>query len=200
MADFAAQFDMPVAIVSLMISALIIFQMTRRSLPGPIGEGAFVSLGWRASPGSYVLLAGGIGALIAVGYVFILTPAVPPVEGQSWGPMAMAADAGGWQRFFWAVLALLVAPPVEEFVFRGILFSGLSGAIGTIFSAIIVSFLFVILHVLEAIHYWPIWVAIISLAILTIILRIKIKSLLPCLAAHFTYNLVLVIIVYAVGA
>ena len=193
---YMAPFELPVAILSLFFSALIIFRMTRRSLPGPIGGGALASLGWKSVSGSSILLACVIGILISAGYLFILVPAVPPADEQTWGPLATAAIAGGWQRFFWAVLVLLLAPPIEEYVFRGILYTGLCNAFGTYISAVVVTFLFVIAHVTEVMHYWPAWIGISLLAVVMIILRIRTKSLVPAIAAHFSYNLVLVVMAY----
>ena len=199
--EFIALFDLPIGMLSLLLSALIIFQMTRRTLPGSLDRGAFESLGWRATSSFSVLLACCIGAVIAVGYLFILVPAVPPAaEGQHWGPLAIAANSGGWQRFYWAVLALLFAPLIEEYVFRGILFTGFYNAFGTYLSATVVTFLFVITHMPEALHYWPAWIGIVSLGVVTIMLRIKTRSLLPAIAAHFSYNFVLVTTVYVSGA
>ena len=195
--EFLARFDLPVGILSLLFTAIVIFRMTRRTLPGSISTGALVSLGWRASSISSIFLACCIGLAIAAVYLFILVPAIPPVEGQAWGPLATAAESGGWQRFYWAVTGLLLAPLIEEFLFRGILFTGLSNAYGTYISTSIVTMLFIVIHISEAIHYWPIWVAISTLAVITILLRIRTRSLLPAIAAHFSYNFALVIAVYA---
>ena len=92
-------------------------------------------------------------------------------------------------------MVLLIAPPVEEFIFRGMLFTGLSNTLGIYLSAFIVSCLFVGIHVAEAIHYWPTWVALSFLAIATMTMRIKYQSLLPALATHFSYNLVIALTV-----
>ena len=196
-AEFLAPFDLPVVILSLLFTAVIVFRMTRRSLPGSISTGALASLGWRASSISSILLACCTGLAITIGYLFILLPAIPPVEGQAWGPLAIAAGADGWQRFYWAATGLLLAPLIEEFLFQAILFTGLSNAYGTYFSTAIVTTIFIALHISEAIHYWPAWVAISMLAVITILLRIRTRSLLPAVAAHFSYNLALVVEVYA---
>ena len=198
--EFLAPFDLPVGILSLLFTAIIVFRMTRRTLPGSISTGALASLGWRASSISSILLACCIGLAITIGYLFILLPAIPPVEGQTWGPLATAAESGGWQRFCWAVTGLLLAPLIEEFLFRGILFTGLSNAYGTYLSTAIVTILFIALHISEAMHYWPAWIAISTLAVITILLRIRTRSLLPAVAAHFSYNLALVFAVYAGNA
>lgn len=193
---YLSQFELLIGGISLLLAALIIFWMTRRTLPGKLSDGALASLGWQAAPRNSLLIASILGAVIAAAMLFILMPAVPPTEGQSWGPMATASQSEeGWQRYYWLLLVLLIAPPVEEFIFRGMLFTGLSHKLGTYLAALIVSGLFVGAHVAEAIHYWPAWIALTCLAIATMTMRIQYQSLLPALATHFSYNLVIALTV-----
>src|SRR5262245_39255980 len=39
------------------------------------------------------------------------------------GPFVDLAVAGGWDRITWAFLAIVLVPPIEEFLFRGLLFA-----------------------------------------------------------------------------
>jgi len=119
-----------------------------------------------------------------------------PTAGQSYGPLATAAQLGGWQRLLWAIIALLLAPPIEEFIFRGVLFSGVSNSIGVFFSAVITTLIFIVIHIPEAQYYWPTLIGIGALSIATIFFRIKTKSFIPAIAVHFSYNLVIVVTVY----
>ncbi len=108
----------------------------------------------------------------------------------------MAAGAGGWQRLGWAVLALFVAPPVEEFLFRGVLWSGLVRSMGSGKAGVVVTLLFVASHVTEARGYWPAWIAISVLAVAALAVRVRSGSLLPPVVLHTSYNAVLVAAVY----
>jgi membrane protease YdiL (CAAX protease family) len=110
--------------------------------------------------------------------------------------LATSALAGGWQRHLWAFLALVLAPPIEEFVFRGVLLEGLSKSIGALAAAGIVIFAFVIVHVSETLTYWPAWAAIALLAGAALFFRLKTRSLVPAIAAHVGYNLVQVVCAY----
>lgn len=188
-----SQFELLLGGISLLLAALVVFWMTRNTLPGSLNNGALASLGWRTAPNNSIVLACVIGVVIAAGLVFILIPAFPPAEGQSWGAMTTAAHSDSWQRYYWVVLVLLIAPPIEEFIFRGMLFTGLNNAFGTYLSAAVVTCLFVMVHVFEAMHYWPAWVGIFLLAVATMTLRIKYQSLVPALATHLSYNLIIVI-------
>lgn len=191
-----SQLELPIASISLLLSALTVFWMTRNNLPGSLASGALASLGWKSTSHSSLLIASLIGAVIATGFLSLLVPAFPPAEGQPWGAMTAAAQSNDWQRYYWVVLVLFIAPPIEEFIFRGMLFTGLSNAFSTLIAAAIVTGLFVMVHVFEAMHYWPAWVGIFLLAVATMIMRIKFQSLLPALATHFSYNLVIVLFVF----
>jgi len=97
-------------------------------------------------------------------------------------------QSGGWTLAVWAVLAVVVAPPVEEFVFRGVLLAGLSSRMRAPVAAFVVTLVFALGHVAEAIHYWPAWVGIIGLGIATAWSRLRSGTLLPAVALHASYN------------
>ena len=181
-------FIMPIGIAGVIVAGLITFRMTRRTLRGPLGQGALAPIGWRPSPATSIFTAALTGCVLSFVYLVFIVPFHPPAEGQQFGLLAASADAGGWSRFLWAVLALIVAPPIEEFLFRGVLFSGLSNAIGTYAAALVVSIAFVAMHAKEALVYWPVCVALCMLAGTTLLFRIKTKSLLPAVAVHVGYN------------
>ena len=190
--DVMAPFTLPIGIMGVAVAGIIAFIMARLSLRGRINEGAFESLGWRPSKVSTIALAALTGGVLSLIYIFGLVPSSPPEVGQQFGLLATAAAKGGLSRHIWAVAALALAPPVEEFVFRGILFSGLSRALGIRASAAIVTGIFILMHATETLGYWPAWAGISLIACATIMFRIKTGSLLPCIAAHAGYNLALV--------
>jgi len=196
-----APYFLPIAIFNLILSSLIVFQMTRNTLPGAINQGALASIGWIRSSSQMILIACGVGFAVALCYLFLIIPVLDVSQDvHTQGPIATAAHLGGWQRFFWAIMALLIAPLIEEFIFRGVFFSGISNSIGVFLSAVITTVIFIVVHIPEAMHYWPAFVGIGMLAIATILFRIKTKSFIPSIAVHFSYNLVIVIMVYLHGS
>ncbi len=196
MQQFLAQFNFPIGIFSSIASATIIFLMTKSILRESISDKTFASLGWKKASLAHTFLGLLVGVFLAAVMILIITPAFPLVDGQELGANGTASAAGGWQRFYFAVFALLVAPLIEEFLFRGVLFTGISNTYGVYVSAIIVSLLFVAIHIPEAIYYWHILIGISMLSIATILFRIKTNSLFPAIAVHFGYNLLVVITVY----
>lgn len=90
-------------------------------------------------------------------------------------------------------LAIIVAPPLEEFLFRGVLFSGMARSLGPTIAALLVTAVFVVIHLPETIHYWPSAVAVLLLGATVRLMRIRSESLGPAITLHLAYNLVLVV-------
>jgi membrane protease YdiL (CAAX protease family)/uncharacterized protein YndB with AHSA1/START domain len=143
-----------------------------------------------------VLLALLVGIGLAAAYL-TLPHFVPAPDVKALGPVARAASTPGSGRYYWLVLGLFVAPFVEEYLFRGVLTSGLRVRFGPLATTAIVAAVFTVLHVFEAIAYWPALVTIAALSVLTSVARERSGSLTPCFAMHFAYNLALALRVFA---
>ena len=72
-----------------------------------------------------------------------------------YGPLTQLAQSGGWPRLAWAIVAIVLAPTVEEFLFRGVLLAGFARAWGIRVAASLVTILFVGMHFPYAARYWP---------------------------------------------
>lgn len=136
------------------------------------------------------------GAVAGATYLAVAMWLVPPGAGAKAGPLAAAAAAGGASRLVWAALALLFAPPVEEFFFRGVLLSGFTASWGPKIAAVVVTLLFLFMHIFETWSYWPATVAIVALAVAALIARRTTGSLYPAMALHFAYNAAIVVAVF----
>jgi len=183
-------------VIGLPIGGFVAMHMTKRSLPGPLGSGSLPSIGWLRPSGAHLMSAAVLGAGLALSCIFVLERAFPAPSTHVLGPLASAAMRGGWLRIAWALLVML-APPIEEFMFRGVLFSGLSRSWGTIWSGVLVTIAFVALHATEVWGYWPDLLSIAMLAVAVLLLRIKTHSLAPAVACHGAYNLVVLLAVYS---
>lgn len=189
----------PIAILSALLGVYVAYRFVRPCFPGSINAGAFAPLGWTRCSGSRLWIAAGIGLTISLLYILVLVPLFPPDANRTIGPLATAAVSTGWTKHAWALMAVLIAPISEEFVFRGALYSGFARSWGRIASAIIVSILFVALHLTEINDYWPALVGISTLAVATVVTRQTSGSLIPSIALHAAYNLGLVLFVYGLA-
>lgn len=197
LAEAQAAVVIPASLAGLLAGGTAAFCLTRRTLPGRIGSGALTLIGWSRANSRDLLLAAVAGVGLAFFYLFGLVAALPPTSTVQWGPLTTAAMSGGWPRHGWAFLALIVAPPIEEFVFRGVLFAGLSRSWMPGSAAALVLALFVLTHYPEVIAYGPAAIGVALLGGATLVARIVTKSLLPAIVVHSSYNLGLVVAIYA---
>lgn len=104
--------------------------------------------------------------------------------------MTQLVGASSSTLLAWMISAVLLAPPIEELMFRGALLGGLARTWNIRSAALISGTTFWLMHGPEFVH-WPAAVAIGLLTILCTWLRVRSGSLGPSIAAHFGYNLVL---------
>jgi membrane protease YdiL (CAAX protease family) len=190
----------PAALAGTLLGELAALWLTRHSLPGSLRSGALRPIGWLAATRRDLCIAAISGIGLSFVYLFLLVPTHPPAPDQAWGPLVSVVQWGGWPRHAWALLALLVAPPIEEFVFRGVLFAGISRSWGPALGGVVVTLLFIVAHALDIHGYWPAWISIALVGAATMLFRIRANSLLPPILVHACYNLGLVLAVYGGAA
>ena len=186
-----------VGTLGILGAALLVAYLTRRFFRGTPKSDAFRVLGLsRASP-PYYAIAAVLGISMAFLYVMVAMRFAPPGHGQSVGPLARAAANGGFPRVLLAILGVLIAPPIEEFLFRGALYAGFEKTWGRSRSILLVTVTFVPLHLSETRSYWPALVAIAIMAMALAAVRIRSGSIGPGIMLHAYYNLGLVLMVFA---
>lgn len=93
-------------------------------------------------------------------------------------------------RYTIAALAVFTAPFVEEFTYRGVLYSALQRTIGVRGAVILVLGLFTLIHVPQ---YWPNFGVIAAVGLLSValtVIRAYSGRLLPCVVIHLVFNLI----------
>jgi hypothetical protein len=141
------------------------------------------TLGWGWHPQFKLVHAAALAILmLAVGAG--LEQVLPHRETQLDRLLAISAPV----RVAVALLAVLVAPLVEETVYRGILYSGLERARGPVVAVVLVTLLFWGVHVPQ---YWQspaTLAAMLALSVMLTLLRAATGKLLPCVATHLVFN------------
>ncbi|MEO7539792.1 MAG: type II CAAX endopeptidase family protein [Pyrinomonadaceae bacterium] len=87
-----------------------------------------------------------------------------------------------------AFVATFTAPVIEEFVYRGVIYSAFQRTFGVSAAFLFVTLLFALVHVPQ---YYPSYSTIFLLTLLSVILtlvRVKTSSLLPCIILHTLFN------------
>jgi membrane protease YdiL (CAAX protease family) len=101
----------------------------------------------------------------------------------------------GLSQLLWIISVLLLAPPIEELLFRGILYGGYRRSFGPVWAGVLTTSVFVICHLPEMVYFLPSIVGITGFAIAALWLRLRAAAIGPAVAAHFGYNAVLAIAV-----
>jgi membrane protease YdiL (CAAX protease family) len=168
----------------LAVGALIV----KKSLNDPTAYGAAWLKG--SLKKSIVFLC--LGA--AVGLLYLLLPLFffIPSEGTESGLFSQMALHPGLGRLVWVIIAILLAPLIEELLFRGIMLGGLSRSFGIFWGVVISNLLFIGAHTMEAIHYWPAFIGIGLLALTCTWQRLVQKAIGPAVFIHLGYNIVIV--------
>ena len=147
--------------------------------------------GWSARYGFWegVALAGlGVGLFIVGGTLAKLLGADQPTQ------LEQIINSSTGARYAIAALAVFTAPFVEEFVYRGVVYSALQRVIGVNGAVFFVLGLFTLIHVPQ---YWPNIGVISAVALLSVVLtivRAYSGKLLPCVVIHMSFNAVQAVI------
>lgn len=96
----------------------------------------------------------------------------------------------------WVLMFIILFPVVEELLFRGFLFTGLSQSWGPSIAGVLTTVAFVVVHMPKVLEYWPALLAVSLIGWLTVLIRIRTGSLAPGIALHSSYNGTLVAAVF----
>ncbi|MEP7069012.1 MAG: CPBP family intramembrane glutamic endopeptidase [Usitatibacter sp.] len=163
-------------------------RMYRREAPGA----SLAAFGGTPTTWRLALLAAAGGMLLGAFYLYVVTVIFPIPRGA--GTQGVMA-ARGWTQVAWVVLAVGIAPPVEEFVFRGVLWTGFSRSLSPLRAGIVVTLLFVAMHLTQVAGYTPALFAIGAMGIAALVVRIVSGSVVPAILLHLGYNAVVTIAV-----
>jgi membrane protease YdiL (CAAX protease family) len=151
-----------------------------------------VGAAWVPGSRKKIAFGFGVGVLVGMTYLTLAFFLGPKLPSGSHGPLAKMAVTKGISQLLWIVVALFLAPPIEELLFRGVLYGGYRQSFGPIRAAVFTSSIFVLLHVTEINYYWPAIVGITSSAFVAVWLRLRSAAIGPAVAEHFGYNLTIV--------
>ncbi|MEO8138116.1 MAG: CPBP family intramembrane glutamic endopeptidase [Gemmatimonadota bacterium] len=191
-APVLAEYLVPITVLTLLASAWILSHKARHALPAAAWPKVLASLGWRPALRSEMSLGILLGVAFGAAYLFSLTQLFPPGSHQSFGGMATAVSRSPVSsHLLFAIAAVLLVPPVEEFLFRGLLLAGFGYSWGAVPAMVGVTALFVAGHAFETHSYWPALLSITVVACVALTLRLRTNSLWPGIRLQASYNAVL---------
>jgi membrane protease YdiL (CAAX protease family) len=106
-------------------------------------------------------------------------------------PLHWMAFTPGLPQIIWVLVTVLLAPPVEEMLFRGVLYGGYQKSFGPVWAAVFTTFLFVVIHFPYYIHFLPAIIGIVAATLATLRFRLRWNAIGPAIAVHVGYNFVL---------
>jgi membrane protease YdiL (CAAX protease family) len=132
----------------------------------------------------------GLVSSIALGIVlFVASSALAHfLGGDKSTPLEDLLNSSAASRYMIAFLATLTAPFVEEFVFRGVLYSALRRLVGTGFAIFFVVALFTAVHVPQYRTNYGVIAAVALLSLALTVVRAVFGRLLPCFVVHLVFN------------
>jgi membrane protease YdiL (CAAX protease family) len=156
--------------------------------PQRLADGSAAGIGWRPAPKqAYLAAIMGLVVVTIVGALIqhIWPPGPAEVKNNPYLHIFGQSRLGLAMLF---LLAAILAPPIEELVFRGGILSALTPKCGPLPAALITTILFTAAHVLEFIYYWPGMGVIFAVALVLAWLRLTYHSIRPGILLHILFN------------
>ena len=197
-AQLPGETDLSLLLASLLagelLAALWLAWYVRRQGPAVLHDGGAAGIGWRPAPrAAYGLAVLGTLAIMVLAVVeFSLVPPDPtklqnlPLTQLLQGPPIVA--------FPTMAVAILMAPILEEFLFRGVAFAGIAARLGPGWAVVITTITFTALHAEEKLAYPLGFADVAAFALLSCALRLRYRSIRPGIAMHFMYNFGLLLV------
>ena len=174
-------------LAGFLLSAFWVLFYTRRRAKPLLRRGEATGIAWRA-PKLRAYGAAVVVAALSMLFGALMFQLVPPDLDKLTGPTSKLLAAPGLPRLTVMLLAMVGAPVIEEFMFRGALFAALARKFSVRVAGSVTTLVFVALHAPDKLGWWPGFVAVGFLGALLLVLRLRYKSLWPGMLAHCLYN------------
>ena len=150
---------------------------------------------WAQAPGRRAILLTVAGGVIVASFATLVLPSFVPISDDfEPGVLSQMSDQDGFPRVMLALIAIGLAPPVEEFVFRGVLLEGVLRRSGRSAAVAVTALLFAAVHLPDMWGYWPGILTILLGGTLLAELRLRTGSLVAPVIGHASYNAALIVL------
>jgi membrane protease YdiL (CAAX protease family) len=155
--------------------------------PARLADGSLAGIGWRAAPARAYLAAA--ACLVIVGAASIVVQHVlPPGKTGADNPFAQIFGPQPWKIAALFLIAAVVAPFLEELVYRGGMIAALAPKLGGVWAGAVTSVVFTACHAEEFSSYHPGILVILVVAVLLAWLRLTYGSIRPGILLHVLFN------------
>lgn len=181
-------FILPLGLFTILPGTYVTYFIARRFFPGSLRDGVLEPLGWKSCPTRTLWLGAAAGGAIILFVPPLIQYLFPPGAQNAPSPLMHLAVSSSWGLFQVATLGVLVAPICEEFVFRGVLYSGVAKSWGKAAGAVVTTLLFTLAHAPEAKAYLPALIGVACFGAVAVYARERTGSLAASVAVHTGYN------------
>ena len=186
-----------VVLGTLVAGGIGMFVIARVLVPQSLRDRSATGAAWVRGP--WLDMAKGLPLGLLIGFAgSVFMTYLERVTGgpTSLGPVTKMAASSKTGFAIWTISALLLAPVVEEPLFRGLLYGGFRRSAGAAAAGIITTAIFILLHSTEIIHFLPAILPLAVLAVCALWVRLHFAAIGPAIALHFGYNAVLALAFY----
>jgi membrane protease YdiL (CAAX protease family) len=190
-----------IGIVSNAVMLGVLILWLRSMHPGWVA-----AIGWPARRDALreIMVGGGLGILVRIASSIVGALVVAILRGASDESVALpeqvSPDLAGWGLVSFALFAVIAAPVLEEFVFRGLLFRSIADRRGFWLGAIVSGLAFGAFHLLTpgaGLDVLALGITLAGTGIGLAWIYRRRGNLLACIAGHAAFNLIAVILIIA---
>ena len=177
----------PLLLPMHLLGVIVAVEMSFALIPNHLRDNSPCGAAWVR--GSWSAIAQGlfIGLIIAACTHALSKATQSHVPYGDLGPVQRMAYTPGLPRLIWAVGAVVLAPPVEELLCRGVLYGGYRKSFGPAWAAVSTTLIFVALHLPDSSHLPKLMVTS-GVALAALWCRLRSQAIGPAIAVHVGYN------------
>lgn len=151
----------------------------------PVRDSSSTGAAWVRGRWRDMALGLGLGILVAALWSVLFNAASPDAgkdELELTGPVSV------FSPMLSVISIVFLAPPIEELLFRGIMFGGYRKSFGAARGGLLTTVIFVAMHFDRFISYPMAIFGITSLALVALMMRMRTNAIGPSISVHFGYN------------
>jgi len=186
-------------LASELLGALWLSWYVHRQGPLVAHDGSPQGIAWRPAPArayGVAALGGLIVLLLAVGEFWLIPPDISKLKDMD---LAQLFQGPPVIALLTAMVVIVMAPVIEEVLFRGLAFAGIASKLGTGWAVVITTIIFTALHAPEKLLYLPGFADVAAVALLSCALRLRYRSIRPGIVMHFFYNFGMLLVPVVTG-
>jgi uncharacterized protein len=165
----------------------------------PLRDASSTGAAWVRGRWRDIALGFGMGILVAALWAVLLTYLSQTRGHEGAYPLVHLSKMPVISQILWATGIVLLAPPIEELLFRGIIYGGYRKSLGALWACALTTVLFVVMHLDRLFSEPTALFGIATLALAALFMRVRTNAIGPCISVHFGYNGLLVLLSLCFG-